>query len=599
MGNSRIGYDNLLIDATVAVSSEAEGYEKENAYDGLSYDFWKPSGVPAQLQGTFLGKVSGIKGQWLSDTTVETAVGTELATDGTFDTACSVTWACGTGWSIAAGVATHSAGSASEISQNLATIDGISYIVEFTVSGVTAGNVQPLFTGGGVNIGGALRSTNDTFIETITSNGNLSFVLSCTSDFDGDIDNVSVRLADPDRTANDNGLGVYGSIDKTLVASRATIVGYSNFSASNYLEQPYNSDFDPGTDAFTWLGHFNESANSAIEVLFERDSAATAQRVTIQMNADGTISFTCDDDTTVRTATTTNTYDDGNDHIIECEYSAGTLSIYIDAVLTATTTGAALLTLTNTSAVLRFGLDVQDSNPLTNGSLSLWRYADYTRTSEERRELYNKEKWYFKAGGPAPDAWLDWLPGADYLAVAAHDLADNDATIVLQYSDNGSSWTDAHDPVTLLNNDTIYRTFDFEAHDWWRINMSGGVSRIGAVSFGKQVTLPGVRSGFNPIVLSKESEVLNQTSEGGQLIGKSVIRTGKKGSISLTNMEANFVRQHWPLLSAAIETGSFFFLAEDDNFPDEAVFCWSARGVNTPGYQDETYMNVTIRVDAL
>lgn len=40
-----IGYKNLLThaDATVTASSEAVGFEKENAYDGLGYDFWKTS----------------------------------------------------------------------------------------------------------------------------------------------------------------------------------------------------------------------------------------------------------------------------------------------------------------------------------------------------------------------------------------------------------------------------------------------------------------------------------------------------------------------------------------------------------------------------
>jgi hypothetical protein len=41
----RIGYKNLFEDsgATVTVSSESSGYEKENAYDWRQYDWWKPT----------------------------------------------------------------------------------------------------------------------------------------------------------------------------------------------------------------------------------------------------------------------------------------------------------------------------------------------------------------------------------------------------------------------------------------------------------------------------------------------------------------------------------------------------------------------------
>jgi len=45
IGVSRIGYHNLFESAGVAVtaSTEASGYEKENAYDWFGYDWWKPT----------------------------------------------------------------------------------------------------------------------------------------------------------------------------------------------------------------------------------------------------------------------------------------------------------------------------------------------------------------------------------------------------------------------------------------------------------------------------------------------------------------------------------------------------------------------------
>jgi hypothetical protein len=46
----RIGYKNLFEDsgATVTVSSESSGYEKQNAYDWKQYDWWKPTGASSE-----------------------------------------------------------------------------------------------------------------------------------------------------------------------------------------------------------------------------------------------------------------------------------------------------------------------------------------------------------------------------------------------------------------------------------------------------------------------------------------------------------------------------------------------------------------------
>ena len=66
------------------------------------------------------------------------------------------------------------------------------------------------------------------------------------------IDDISVRLAEPDRSVNNKGLQVFGTITKTPVATGADLVGYGfNGSNSNYLLQPYNSDLDFGTGDFS------------------------------------------------------------------------------------------------------------------------------------------------------------------------------------------------------------------------------------------------------------------------------------------------------------------------------------------------------------
>ena len=58
------------------------------------------------------------------------------------------------------------------------------------------------------------------------------------------ISSVTIREVEEDRSINDKGLQVFGTVTKTPVATGAELVAYSNFSNSNYLLQPYNSDLN-------------------------------------------------------------------------------------------------------------------------------------------------------------------------------------------------------------------------------------------------------------------------------------------------------------------------------------------------------------------
>lgn len=104
------------------------------------------------------------------------------------------TWTFGTGWEIDAGKATKTAGSASAISQPLATAEGAYYRLAFTLSGVTAGNITPRLTGG-ATVAGAARNTSGAFSDRLQAvSGNITFGLNASSTFAGALDDVAVWL---------------------------------------------------------------------------------------------------------------------------------------------------------------------------------------------------------------------------------------------------------------------------------------------------------------------------------------------------------------------------------------------------------------------
>ena len=105
----------------------------------------------------------------------------------TGDFASDTNWDKGTGWAIASGVATKSAGSGSDLSQTVAPLtSGIFYRTAHTITNRTAGTTTLKY---GTALGVA-RSTNATHIEVVRANGTAAAV-SADSSYDGDEDNVS------------------------------------------------------------------------------------------------------------------------------------------------------------------------------------------------------------------------------------------------------------------------------------------------------------------------------------------------------------------------------------------------------------------------
>ena len=113
----------------------------------------------------------------------------EKVANGAFATSAS--WTFGTGWAHDAGnlEADHTAGNTAALEQDVTSVAGEGYQVIFTVKNRTAGTVTPQVGG----VSGSAVSTNTTSTQTIraTGTGNLKFTP--TTDFDGSIDDVSVK----------------------------------------------------------------------------------------------------------------------------------------------------------------------------------------------------------------------------------------------------------------------------------------------------------------------------------------------------------------------------------------------------------------------
>lgn len=117
-------------------------------------------------------------------------LGSELVTNGTF--AADSGWTKGTGWTIGSGTAAHAAGTASDLEQTISVVEDTFYRIEFDVSSTTAGSVTPKIGG---TSGTAVTADATDIKQTIRAGAGGNVVFSASSDFDGAIDNVSVKAA--------------------------------------------------------------------------------------------------------------------------------------------------------------------------------------------------------------------------------------------------------------------------------------------------------------------------------------------------------------------------------------------------------------------
>lgn len=120
---------------------------------------------------------------------------TNLISGGAMSSAAA--WTPGPGWAIAGDEATHTAGSAGDLSQPLAAASGKYYRIGYQVSGRSAGSVQALLLGGSDRPGSAVAANGLARDRIQAATGNDTIALRASADFDGSIDDVVAYLETP------------------------------------------------------------------------------------------------------------------------------------------------------------------------------------------------------------------------------------------------------------------------------------------------------------------------------------------------------------------------------------------------------------------
>jgi hypothetical protein len=128
-------------------------------------------------------------------------------------------------------------------------------------------------------------------------------------------------------------------------------------------------------------------------------------------------------------------------------------------------------------------------------------------------------------------------------------------------------------PIMVLTQETTAQRF--------RIRIAGQTTPlVGVIYIGKALEMMRpLYGGHTPINLSHSTIIRPNTSDRGQFVGRSIIRTGVGTPWDWRNLEADWVRRYLDPFIESARTLPFFLLWRPATFPEGSAYCW------TPGDQ--------------
>ena len=287
-------------------------------------------------------------------------------------------------------------------------VTGKQYHATLTISNYSGSGTMGLASGGGFD--GTFRySANGTYTRYITGDDANEVQLFYRNTNSGTV-GLTIKEVDRDRSLNNKGLEVYGTITKSAVATGADLVAYSNFSTSNYLLQPPNSDLAFGNNAFSvmcWFKTTQDHSATTSAILIEGDDGSN-QKFDLRVHSDEKLLWQVTDDgysTRSRIYQAGPAVDDGAWHcVVGTRTSDNKTHLYLDgSIIGSSTSESAQANLSN-SIVFSIGLenafDGTKAKPW-GGSVALVRISKSVPSPEQIKKMYEDEKHLFQENAKA------------------------------------------------------------------------------------------------------------------------------------------------------------------------------------------------------
>jgi len=187
----------------------------------------------------------------------------------------------------------------------------------------------------------------------------------------------------------------------------------------------------------------------------------------------------------------------------------------------------------------------------------------------------------------------------DYIFIASHNLGSTGAAFVTESSIDGVTWTPTNDEQIRADNNAIALLFENRPARYIRLRITSALAtpKIGVIMAGLalQMQRP-IYGGHTPITLSRETEIRPSTSEGGQWLGRSVVRRGYVGRYSWQHLTADWVREFFSPFIDRARFQPFGIAWRPGKFPTEAAYVWTDGDIRPSNMGIKDYMQVDMNV---
>ena len=219
------------------------------------------------------------------------------------------------------------------------------------------------------------------------------------------LSNFSVRLAEQDLSANNNGLQVIGgTVNKTVVATGAELVGYRS-DGSSYLRQPSAGGLTLTSDfSITWWQKYDGSGGiyDGWQIVEDDISGASVyNKVVISAMHEVSSNQYLIRGANVTSSQVTNGIASGSWTCMTVTKTGSNISLYTNGKLSSTTTGTCATPSNPYSLeILRWSY-ATGYNYASNSDLALFRTSNTVPTPEQIKKIYEDEKFLFQENAKA------------------------------------------------------------------------------------------------------------------------------------------------------------------------------------------------------
>lgn len=188
---------------------------------------------------------------------------------------------------------------------------------------------------------------------------------------------------------------------------------------------------------------------------------------------------------------------------------------------------------------------------------------------------------------------------ADYVGLGSVELKD--CNVTLESSTDGIVYVEVVSADILNDNDIMLLFASTEARYWrFTITVLSGSPTVSLSVLNVGESMPMQRiiyGGHTPANLSRNTEFRPNMSDGGQWLGRTIIRQGNSENFSFNNLTSLWVRNTFDPFIEFARVNPFFALWRPAAFGDEAVFGWVNNDIVPVNTGVKDFMSVEFTVE--